>query len=260
MLSKNGVSATISKICILLFFCSFLFFPKVIAYDVSEYTTFTSQDQFVVPDYSGAISFAEGGSYRNASLVDNIWRFEGLILASSPAFFPFFEGHNFSVSAQNCELNIIHYDTPEIFPPYSGILEYNVSGVGSQSFNLEYHYNEWMNYTVNIDGEEKTQNDGWTVSNDGWITVTGAKSTLRYITKRRPSISLLEMSLPFRSITALLTLHSTEHTCITNLVTTIGDSRISLQTIMFLQTTQRSIWVSLLETATLPSSTIMHRQ
>ena len=43
------------------------------------------------------------------------------------------------------------------------------------------HYREprWLTYRVHIDGEEKAQNDGWAISDDGWLTVTGARSDVK---------------------------------------------------------------------------------
>jgi hypothetical protein len=169
----------IGKICFTIFLIAFLVLPTVLAQDDTDYTVFTPQDQFLIPKYSSAISFAAGGSYGNTSLIDNIWHFTKLILTNATNIFPSFEGIRFSVSAQNCNLTITRIDTLNVFPPSSGWIEYKVSGVGNQSLNLNYSYEGWLSYTVYIDGEEKAQNDGWTVTKDGWITVTGATSNVR---------------------------------------------------------------------------------
>jgi hypothetical protein len=175
---KMESKPVIGKICFTIFLISFLVLPAVFAQDDVESTAFTPQDQFLIPEYNSAISFAAGGSYSNASLVDNIWHFTGLLLTNATSIFPFFNGIRFSVSAQNCNLTITQIDTLNVFPPSSGWIEYTVSGVGSQSLNLDYQEG-WLSYKVYIDGEEKAQNDGWAVTKDGWITVTGATSNVR---------------------------------------------------------------------------------
>jgi hypothetical protein len=169
----------ICKICFTVFLISFLVLPTVFAQGEVESTAFTPQDQFLIPEYNGAISFATGGSYSNASLVDNIWHFTGLSFTNATSSFPFFGGIRFSVSAQNCNLTITRIDTLNVFPPSSCWIEYTVSGVGNQTLNLNYSRTGWLGYTVYVDGEEKTQNDGWAVTEDGWLSVTGATSNVR---------------------------------------------------------------------------------
>jgi hypothetical protein len=169
----------VGKICFTVFLISFLVLPTVFAQDEEEPTAFTPQDQFIIPEYNGAISFATGGSYSNASLIDNIWHFTGLLLTNATSSFPFFSGIRFSVSVQNCNITITRIDTLNVFPPSSGWVEYTVSGVGNQTLNLNYSQKRWLGYTVYVDGKEKTQNDGWTVTEDGWLAVTGATSNVR---------------------------------------------------------------------------------
>ena len=85
-------------------------------------------------------------------------------------------GVGFSVSAQNCKVTITHLDALNVVPPFPGELDYTVAGVGSQSFNLHYSNYGLLNWTVYIDGVAKPQNNGWTVSADGTLTITGAVS------------------------------------------------------------------------------------
>jgi len=176
---KMESKPVIGKICFTIFLISFLVLPAVFAQDETESTAFTPQDQFIIPEYNSSISFATGGSYSNASLVDNIWHFTGLLLTNATSSFPFFSGIRFSVSAQNCNLTITRIDTLNVFPPWPGWVEYTVSGVGNQTLNLNYAQERWLSYTVYVDGEEKPQNDGWSVTEDGWLSVTGATSNVR---------------------------------------------------------------------------------
>lgn len=145
---------------------------------------FTPENQFAIPAYNSSISFATIGSYSNASLIDNIWYFTDLLLANSTSIFPNFKGIRFSVSVQNCNLTITRVDTINVFPPTSGWLDYMVSGVGNQTFNLHYPHEEWLSYEVYVDGTVKTQNDGWNITKDGWLTVTDASSNVKIQYKR----------------------------------------------------------------------------
>ena len=153
---------------------------------VDDEVIFNTETEFSIPEYNSAISFATGGSYSNASLIDNIWYFSGLILEgatnSIPA--PFFSGIRFSVSAQNCKVSITQLDTLNVYPPNSGRIAYSVSGVGNQTLNLNYSYENWLSYSVYIDGKEKLHNEGWTATKEGWITVNDATSEVKIQYKR----------------------------------------------------------------------------
>jgi len=68
------------------------------------------------------------------------------------------------------------HPTKRVPPMGSGNLEYTVSGTGVQTVNIHYYYNEWLNYTVSIDGQSRAENDGWKATKDGWLTISGAKA------------------------------------------------------------------------------------
>jgi hypothetical protein len=137
---------------------------------------FTSATQFPIPIYNSTVSFASGGSYDNASLGNGTWNFKGLFVNSGTSALPNIMGVGFSVSAQNCKVTITHLDALDVVPPFPGELNYTVAGVGSQSFNLHYSDYGLLNLTVYIDGVARAQNNGWTLSPDGTLTVTGAIS------------------------------------------------------------------------------------
>ena len=140
---------------------------------------FTSETQFSILSYNSTITFSAGGSYGNASLLNNTWYFTDLLLANATSFFPFFNGIRFSVSAQNCNMSINQIDTLDVFPPSSGWITYTVTGMGNQTLNLNYSRENWLSYTVYIDDQEKPQNDSWTISKEGGITVANAKSNVK---------------------------------------------------------------------------------
>ena len=140
---------------------------------------FTQETQFYIPEYNSYITFAMEGSYTNASLIDNIWHFTGLKFEGANSIFPTTPGVDFSISTQNCNLNITRFDMLFVLPPSSGWIEYSVSGVSNQTINIHYREPRWLTYTVYIDGEEKAQNDGWTISDDGWLTIKDARSDVK---------------------------------------------------------------------------------
>lgn len=137
---------------------------------------FTSERQFEIPEKNSTINFSSGGSYANATLTDGVWDFSGLFVTGGLSMLPNTNGVKFSASAANSKVTINHLDVLNLVPPDPGSLEYTVNGVGSQTFNLQYRRLELIVYRVEIDGEAKAKDDGWTLSTDGWITVTTARS------------------------------------------------------------------------------------
>jgi len=156
---------------------------------------FTPEDQFVIPEYNSQFNFAVGGSYDSASLENNTWNFAGLALDSYILNLTAGGGvsgvlygrdvlnysrndGNFSVSAHNCNITIANYDLILHYGPSTGWLNYTVKGVGTQTFNLHYFSAGIgpINWTVYIDGVAKPQNEGWAITTDEWLTVSGATS------------------------------------------------------------------------------------
>ena len=137
---------------------------------------FTSATQFPIPTYNSTVSFAPGGSYTNASLDNGTWNFDGLFVNSGTSALPNIMGVGFSVSAQNCNVTITHLDALNVVPPFPGELDYSVAGGGSQTFDLHYPDYGLLSWIVYIDGVAEPQNNGWTISADGTLTITGAVS------------------------------------------------------------------------------------
>ena len=100
MKSKRVIAKDACKICFTIFLISLLVLPAVLAQDDTDPPVFTPQDQFLIPENNSTISFAAGGSYSNASLIDNIWQFTGLLLTNATSIFPSFEGIRFSPKQQ----------------------------------------------------------------------------------------------------------------------------------------------------------------
>jgi hypothetical protein len=83
---------------------------------------------------------------------------------------------NLSVSAVDSNMTIINYDliTPLV---HAGWLNYTVQGKGTQTLNLYYNGSVFpISWTVQIDGEARPENNGWSISKDGLMTIAGADS------------------------------------------------------------------------------------
>ncbi len=158
--------------------CGFAVCGQLGSYDFPPETNteFTSTTQFAIPNIDGLVTFAPGSSYANATLEEDTWNFEGLVVNGGLSLLPNTNGVRFSVSADNSEVIITHLDVLNMVPPAPGMLEYSVSGGGSQAFNLHYSRYGLINWTVCIDGQAKEKGDGWTLTADGWLNVTGATS------------------------------------------------------------------------------------
>jgi len=183
-MNRKAFLSTTTLICTAVLFVSssLLFVQAQNATNAFPPTTninFTSATQFPIPTLNSTVSFSPGGSYANAIVDNDTWNFTGLFVNGGTSALPDIMGVGFSVSAQNSDVTITHLDALNVVPPlFPGELDYTVAGVGSQSFNLHYSNYELLSWTVYIDGVAKPQNNGWTVSADGTLTITGATSNV----------------------------------------------------------------------------------
>jgi hypothetical protein len=129
--------------------------------------TFIYTDNFAIPDHNSNINFALGGSYGNASLENDIWRFVGLRVNNSGPL------ENLRVSAQDCNVTIMNYQNFN-FGGRGATLRYRVVGHGTQTFNFELNRTGGQWSLVFNTGNFPAVGNGWTVSKDSTITVTGA--------------------------------------------------------------------------------------
>jgi hypothetical protein len=139
-------------------------------YSQSE-TTFTPFDKFEIAETKGSISFAVNGAYERAYLKNSTWRFVNLYLSNSQN--P--EKLDLEVSAENSEVVIASYTVyNSIFAnetSRSARLRYNVTEPGKQvfDFGIDLRMGQW---SVILNGIFLGQNQGWSISPDGKLTVT----------------------------------------------------------------------------------------
>jgi hypothetical protein len=198
-------------------------------------TSFTPDTPFSIPDYNGTIYFASNGSYTQAKLENNTWVFSNLQLNNNNATFfgdqrPIISTpiQSMRISAKNSNITITSlfllneqqteelYNNSYFLRQQWASVRYNVTGSGTQTFNFglnpAFGQNplvssvrvqlEW-NSTNQVNANP--QHDGWTILNDGTVTITAAK-TQALITCRDYSSQLIDENLPFYQSHSVLTL------------------------------------------------------
>ncbi len=138
--------------------------------------TFSAQDVFQVLQNNGAISFAYNGSYANANFENNTWLFQNLVVNNyTMSNIPFW---CLAISTQNSNVTITGYSAGALtgLAHTAAWLNYTVIGNGTQMVNLDYGYTNGLanQFSVYVDGTNRTQGDGWTVSSDLSLTISGA--------------------------------------------------------------------------------------
>jgi hypothetical protein len=153
--------------------------------------SFTPNTYFPIPESNSRINFGNKGTYQSAIFENNTWHFTGLLLNGSLTLdFTAINGDTtatmltystnggaLSVSSQNSNITITSYDLLIWYAPFSGWLNYTVSGEGNQTININSGSTQApIEWTAYIDGTAKPQNDSWSLSNDGTLTITRATS------------------------------------------------------------------------------------
>jgi len=157
--------------------------------------TFNSADKFSIPSYNGTISFAVNGTYSKATLENDTWTFTNLRLNRSQPL------ENFKISTQNSNVKVFSYLAFNT-TLQSARLRYAVEGKGKQIFNfgLVSQGGEWsgVDWSV-ITGNNvfMAEGEGWTISNDGTLVVTGAAGNVSIVHWGFFENSLPSSNLPF---------------------------------------------------------------
>ena len=132
-------------------------------------TSFKPTDKFDIPENNSTINFATDGTYVRASLENGAWNFVDLRLNNSQR--P--EKLTLRVSAQDSNVTIRSYQISNTTSTGGIRLRYNVTGQGSQTLNFGFipKGGEW---DIIFNGIAKWENDGWRISPDATLTITGA--------------------------------------------------------------------------------------
>jgi hypothetical protein len=187
----SGKLSIVIPIILILFISSYIY-PNTQA---QSNTSFSPDDQFLIPSYNGSINFARNGSYSNATFESESWTFENLNINGSVPL------QNFLVSAQNSNVTIFSY-----FSSNTTIttlrLRYAVEGNGKQIFNFgqQGHVNE-VDWTIVKTVDRKniflTPGTDYTISPNGTIVVNGATGNFSIAHYNFYYNNLLNSNLPF---------------------------------------------------------------
>lgn len=160
-----------------------------------NYTSFSSADQFQIPLYNGTVSFAVNGSYSQATLYNDSWAFQNLIMNRSTTL------NNFRVSAQNCNVTIFAYTASNTSQTLR--LRYSVSGDGKQIFSfgqipgIQNSIDWYVVHTINGKSIFLTPGVDWTISPDGTVVVNAATGNFSVVHFNSGDTALLNSNLPF---------------------------------------------------------------
>jgi len=169
MINRNtiltGIAAILMSALVLSWICS-------IAQAQTD-TSFKPTDKFEIPANNSTINFATSGTYTQASLENNTWNFVDLRLNNSQR--P--EKLILRVSAQDSNVRIRSYLITNTTTLGGIRLRYNVTGRGTQTFNFGFipKGGEW---DIVFNRMAKAQNDGWRISPDATLTITGATANV----------------------------------------------------------------------------------
>ncbi len=163
-INRKTIPTSVTAILIIAVIFSSLSFTAQAQTDV----TFDPTDKFSIPEYNSSISFNVSGTYRKATLENGTWNFADLHLSNSGST------ENLKVSAQDSNVTITSYQTTNA-TAFVTRLRYTVVGSGAQTFNLRLNATggEW---SVTVDGIFITEDEGWNISPDKTLTITGAAS------------------------------------------------------------------------------------
>jgi hypothetical protein len=137
-------------------------------------TSFTTKDNFGIPAYHGSISFGVNGSYSTAAFDNDSWTFTNLLLYGSLPI------GTLKFSAQNSNVTIFSYQSINATTFDIWLLRYVVEGHGTQILNLGVNPTQ-SGISANAEWDVvfgarnfAEEGNGWYLSHDGTLTITGA--------------------------------------------------------------------------------------
>lgn len=139
-------------------------------------TSFSQGAKFSIPGSNGSISFAVNGSYATATLQNNTWVFTNLHLARSQPL------QNLQISTTNANVTVESYVLSSFNTP-SERLNILVQGKGRQVVNMGVSAQAGAGSVVNwiVSSNGTFISNGWKISRNGTITVTGLTGNLSII-------------------------------------------------------------------------------
>jgi len=157
--------------------------------------TFSPADKFNIPSYNGTISFAVNGTYSEATFENDTWTFMNLRLYGSQPL------DNFKISTQNSNVTIFSYLAFNT-TLQSALLRYATEGQGKQILNLGLgsQEGEWSSIDWSVITNNNVfiaEGEGWTISHDGTIVITGAAGNVSIVHWGFFENSIPSSNLPF---------------------------------------------------------------
>jgi hypothetical protein len=139
-------------------------------------TSFTTQDTFNIPSYNGTIRFAVNGTYKEASLENGTWTFNGLTLNNSLPL------GTLKFSAENCEVTIYSFYTANYSSRRLGYIRYYAEGLGEQTVNFGFNSSTQSNpseWTVVTEGNVfLAEGQNWRLLPDNTLNIQGVTGNL----------------------------------------------------------------------------------
>jgi len=203
------------QVGLVIVFLSLAVYPLIGGAQAQNVTAFTPADKFSIPETNGSVSFAINGSYTNATLQNNQWTFNGLVLNN-----PQFTG-NLTVSARESNITITDY-RPSTTAGRSQVLRYIAQGQGTQTVNL--HLNttkstsatEWM--VIVSPATFLAESQGWNLQPDNTVVLNdlvGNVTVFHYV-----------LNLPDDSNTPFILRHSVAITALAVVAATVAAATI----------------------------------
>ena len=147
--------------------------------DIQAKEMFSTEDRFEFPENNGVLQFANVGEYDSAKYENSFWKFENLRLNYSlgTRAVPFSsQEFSFDISVKDSSVTIFscrNYNSTFGAMPVKGAwIGYNTVNKGTQSFDLGFETWEGE-YSVVLEDIFLGKGDGWSVSSEGIVTITG---------------------------------------------------------------------------------------
>ena len=150
---------------------------------------FTPADQFRLPDNNATVRFGANGTYQEATVDNGVWNFVNLQLNHS-------RPQNLQVSAQDSNITIFAYSRLNFTNAGGTFVFYVVEGKGEQSFKFD-SASSSVEWSVLFNQDFKAEGDGWRLSPDGTLTVTGATANVTLLSFNFSGPLQSDANLPF---------------------------------------------------------------